>query len=180
MCCPQELSDRTQQQYLISQGRPPVWDARKFFKNQKTMIISCTCDVFATSAKQTARCDKSQPSQNGMVPGKSLEATDLDLSSYNKESWGFGRSHHQGKALLGLEMRSFKAVSTKRFFFFFPCLEYMYYRECYLRNGRVLGTSGSRVGKTPHRSAIVTNYGHARPQSLETLRVSIHAMCTLV
>lgn len=118
MCCPQELSDRTQQQYLISQGRPPAWDARKFFKNQKTMIISCTCDVFATSVKQTAHCDKSQPSQNGMVPGKSLEVTDLDLSSYNKESWGLGRSHHQGKALLGLEMRSFKALSTKRCFLF--------------------------------------------------------------
>ena len=50
------------------------------------MIISCTCDVFATSAKQTTLCDKSHPSQNGMVPGKTLEVADLDLSSYNKES----------------------------------------------------------------------------------------------
>lgn len=51
-----------------------------------------------------------------MTLGKTLEVTDPNLSFYNKENGGLGRSYNQFKALLGLEMRSCRAPVMKYFF----------------------------------------------------------------
>lgn len=59
--------------------------------------------VWCVVVKQTPYCDKCNHSQSRPGRGKTSGVTNPNLSLYNKENRGSGRSYHQFKALLGLK-----------------------------------------------------------------------------
>lgn len=114
------------------------------------MIIRCTCG--ALLLLQTNCIFGCHHSQSRMVLGKTLETTDPNLPFYSKENGGLGRSHNQFKALLGLEMKFFRALAVEYFFL----SGYVYYRRYYLRNGKFVRTSESYARRTPQSALCVT------------------------
>lgn len=102
MCCPPKLSDRTQYHCVISQRCLPqkrLRNPRKSKDDDNKLHVWC----FATIAKQTPYCDKYNHSQGRLVLGKTSGVTNSNLSFYNKENRGLGRSHNQFKAFMGLK-----------------------------------------------------------------------------